>query len=275
MPYLPRATEAGHIHVCAHRGHSVGAPENTLPAFQAAVDRGATVLEIDVVLTHDDAVVLLHDEILDRTTDGKGRVADHDLEAIKRLDAGAWFSPDFAGTRVPTLVEVLGFARGAGVGLLVEIKERQRVPRILDRLGELLAAEKAEDDLLVISFDHVSLRQLRDKFPALRTEIITHARHADPIAVARSAAAVSVSIEWNMFHPDDAVALHDSGIAVRVSIPRPERFALRRAYGFDDEARVVEQLAAGNIDVLLSDDASFARRLVEAGSTRQASPRRR
>jgi glycerophosphoryl diester phosphodiesterase len=266
MPYLPLAREAGHIHVCAHRGHSVGAPENTLPAFQAAVDRGATVLEIDVVLTRDDAIVLVHDEILDRTTNGKGRAGDLDLAAIKQLDAGAWFGPDFAGTPVPTLAEVLSFARSAQVGLLVEIKERQRVDVMLDRLGELIAAEQAEEDLLVISFDHVSLVEMRARFPRIRTEVITHARHADPVAVARSAGATSVSIEWNMFHPDEARALHDSGIAVRVSIPRPDRFALRRAYGFDDEARVEEQLAAGNIDVLLSDDASFVRRLVDSVS---------
>jgi glycerophosphoryl diester phosphodiesterase len=266
MPYLPLAREAGHIHVCAHRGHSVGAPENTLPAFKAAVDRGATVLEIDVVLTRDDAIVLLHDEIVDGTTDGKGRAADFDLAAFKRLDAGAWFSPEFAGTRIPTLAEVLAFARASGVGLLVEIKERQRADVMLGRLGEFITAEKAEQDLLVISFDHVSLVQLKARFPQLRTEIITHARHADPVAVARSVGAVSVSIEWNMFHPDDARALHEAGIAVRVSIPRPERFALWQAYGFHDEVRVLEQLAAGNIDVLLSDDASFVRRLVDSVS---------
>src|SRR5687768_13917735 len=124
MPYLPLAREAGHIHVCAHRGHSVGAPENTLPALHAANDLGATVAEIDVVLTRDEAIVLLHDEILDRTTDGKGRVAALDLADIAHLDAGSWFSRDFAGTRIPTLKQALDAARSRGMGL-VEIKERQ------------------------------------------------------------------------------------------------------------------------------------------------------
>lgn len=272
MPYLPLAREAGHIHVCAHRGHSVGAPENTLPAFKAAVERGATVLEIDIVLARDDAIVLLHDEILDRTTDGKGRVAALDLEALKHLDAGAWFGSDFVGTRIPTLAETLAFARSNDVGLLVEIKERQRTELILERLGAFLVAEKAENDVLVISFDHVSLLRLRDRFPALRTELITHARHVDPVAVARNAGAISVSIEWNMFHPDDAQALHDAGIAVRVSMPRPERLALRRSYGFDDEAKVIGYLRAGLIDVLLGDDAAFTWMLVDAAGRRANNP---
>ena len=264
MPYSPLAREAGFIHVCAHRGHSVAAPENTIPAFQAAVDLGATVLEIDVVLTRDDAIVLMHDEILDRTTNGKGRVAARDLAVIQALDAGAWFDPKFTGTRVPTLTKTLAFARSVGVGLLIEIKERQRPETILERLGSLLIEERAEAEVLVISFDHVSLRRLRDSFPNLRTELITHARHVDIAGIANRAGAASVSIEWNMFHPDDARALHESGIGVRVSMPRPERLAHRRGYGFDDEAKVVEYLRAGLIDVLLGDDAAFTRKLVDA-----------
>src|SRR4051812_34444250 len=126
MPYRPLATEAGRIHVCAHRGHSIGAPENTVPALVAAAERGATVCEIDIVLTRDHQVVLLHDEILDRTTDGQGRVATYTLSELRRLDAGSWFAPAFAGTRIPTLDEALASARAHGMGLLVEIKERQR-----------------------------------------------------------------------------------------------------------------------------------------------------
>ena len=116
MPYRPLAAEAGRVHVCAHRGHSIAAPENTLPALIAAAEHGATCCEIDVVLTRDDEIVLLHDEILDRTTDGRGRVADYDLAALRELDAGAWFDPRFAGTRVPTLAEALADGPGARPG---------------------------------------------------------------------------------------------------------------------------------------------------------------
>jgi glycerophosphoryl diester phosphodiesterase len=268
LPYLPLARDAGFVHVCAHRGYSVIAPENTLPALEAGAAHGATVAEIDIVLTRDDEIVLMHDEILDRTTNGEGRVADRDLAALRQLDAGAWFAPGFAGTRVPTLAEAIRTARRLGIGLLVEIKERQRPLPLLERLGPLIEAEAALDDLLVISFDHPSLLLAQRHIPGLRTEIITHARHVDPAGLARTAGASSVSIEWDMFHADDARALHAAGIAVRVSVPRPARLELRGRYGIDDETALGRALAEGLIDVLAGDDTGFVRGLVDrhAGS---------
>jgi glycerophosphoryl diester phosphodiesterase len=266
MPYRPLAREAGRVHICAHRGHSIGAPENTLPALEAAASYGATVAEIDVVLTRDDHLVLLHDEILDRTTNGKGRVADLSLAEVKRLDAGSWFGPGFSGTRVPTLQEALAAARSLGMALLIEIKERQRPKAVIEQLVRLLESENAVDDVLVISFDHVSLAQLKDRLPAIRTELITHARHVDPLGMAQRAGASSVSIEWDMFDAGDALALHSANVAVRVTLPRPHRLALRRGYGFDDEIRVTAHLAAGHIDVLAGDDTvSLCRLASDAG----------
>ena len=110
MSFVPLASKAGRVHVCAHRGHSAAAPENTLPALEAAAAHGATAAEIDLVLTRDDRLVVLHDEILDRTTSGSGRVAALTFAEVKRLDAGAWFGPAFAGTRVPSLEEALAAA---------------------------------------------------------------------------------------------------------------------------------------------------------------------
>lgn len=252
MSYIPLASAAGRFHVCAHRGHSIATPENTLPALEAAAAHGASVAEIDVVLTRDDEIVLLHDEILDRTTSGKGRAAALDLSAIRQLDAGAWLDRRFAGTRVPTLMEALTAAGRLGIGLLVEIKERQRVERMIARLAEVL--RDSLDDVLVISFDHVSLVAVRERIPGARTELITHARHVDPAGLARRAGAASVAIEADMFHADDARALHAAGVAVRVTLPRPEKIAARRAYGLDIEAPVVAALREGLIDVLAGDD---------------------
>ena len=268
MPYKPLAVEAGHIHVCAHRGHSVGAPENTLTALVAAAERGATVCEIDVVLSRDDEIVLVHDEILDRTTDGRGRVADYTLAELRRLDAGSWFGPEFAGARIPTLREALATARGCGMGLLVEIKERQRPDRLIDRLADLFAIEGWLDDVLLISFDHPVLMRAQRRIAGLRTELITHARHIDPAALATRAGAASVAIEWDMFQPDDARALHDASIAVRLTIPRPQRLALRRQYGFDDQSRLADYLTAGLVDVLAGDDTDAVASLVREAMNR-------
>ena len=277
MTHHPLASEAGFVHVCAHRGHSVGAPENTLPALDAAAERGATLAEIDVVLTRDGEIVLLHDEILDRTTDGRGRVAACDLAELRRLDAGAWFAPAFAGTRIPTLAEALAAARRHGMGLLVEIKERRRTDLMIERLAEVLTAERAVEEVLVISFDHPSLLDMKLRLPAVRTELITHARHVDPVGLARRAGAASLAIEWDMFHPDDARALHAAGVAVRVTLPRPERLALRRGYGLDDEPAIADALAAGLIDALAGDDVEAVAGLVRrhaAAHQRNPSPTR-
>jgi glycerophosphoryl diester phosphodiesterase len=268
MSYIPLASAAGRIHVCAHRGHSIGTPENTLPALEAAATHGASVAEIDVVLTRDDEIVLLHDEILDRTTSAKGRAAALDLAAIKALDAGSWFGPAFAGTRVPTLDEALATAKRLGIGLLVEIKERQRVERMIARLGEVLAAATALDDVLVISFDHVSLVAVRERIAGVRTELITHARHIDPVGLALRAGAASVAIEADMFHAGDARDLHAAGIAVRVTLPRPAKIAVRRAYGLDIEAPIIAALKEGLIDVLAGDDTAAIAGLVRAHSPR-------
>jgi len=92
--------------IFAHRGDLAHAPENTLPSFQQALQKGADGVELDAKLTADGHVIVIHDPTLDRTTDGKGRVAASTLEVIRKLDAGTWFNEKFAGTKVPLLEEV-------------------------------------------------------------------------------------------------------------------------------------------------------------------------
>lgn len=263
MSFRPRAAEAGGIHVCGHRGHSAGAPENTLPALEAAARLGATCCEVDLLLTRDERIVLRHDELLGRSDDGEGRVAAHGLAELRRLDAGAWFAPAFRGTPIVTLEEALEAAERLRLGLLLEIKERERPDLLIERLGEALRAGRALDRVLVISFEHPSLLRAAARIPGLRTELITHARHLDPAGLARRAGAASIAIEWDMFHPEDARALHAEGVAVRVTIPRPEAIARRRAHGLDLEAKLGPALAEGLIDLLAGDDVAFVRGWVE------------
>ena len=93
--------------ICAHRGASASHPENTIPALREAVRLGAHMIEIDLRMTRDGAVVLMHDATVDRTTDGRGRVAEMTLPRIKKLDAGRSKDLQFEGTKVPTLEEAL------------------------------------------------------------------------------------------------------------------------------------------------------------------------
>lgn len=91
--------------ILAHRGDSLHAPENTLPAISQALQKGADGIELDVKLTADGHVVVIHDSDVDRTTDGTGRISSLTLEAARKLDAGSWFAPEFSGTRIPLLEE--------------------------------------------------------------------------------------------------------------------------------------------------------------------------
>jgi len=110
------------IAVIAHRGEHLAHPENTLPAFQAAIDAGADFFELDVRTTADGQLVLMHDGKVDRTTNGTGLVRTMTLDQIRALDAGVKFAPEFAGTKVPTFEEALNLARGK-IGVYVDCKE--------------------------------------------------------------------------------------------------------------------------------------------------------
>jgi glycerophosphoryl diester phosphodiesterase len=111
-PASPSSETPKKIMVIAHRGEHLKHPENTLPAFQAAIDAGADYFELDVRTTSDGKFVLMHDSTLDRTTNGTGEVYKHTFDEIRALDAGAKFSPAFAGTKVPTLDEAFDLAHG-------------------------------------------------------------------------------------------------------------------------------------------------------------------
>jgi glycerophosphoryl diester phosphodiesterase len=263
MPFSFVAREAGRVHICGHRGYSLHYPENTLPALQAAKAWGATTVEIDVVLTADSEPIILHDLTVDRTTDGHGFAADLSLERIRSFDAGSGFHPRFAGTRIPTLAEVLDWAVREDMGLVLEIKEAERPDVAVDRAVSLLGETGSLDRVVVISFDHVVLKRAVERHPGLRTEAITHARHADIVGVLRSCGASAVSIELEMFHPDDARALHEASCSIRVHVPRPEQLAEYWRGGRDPLPDLVQWIAEGLIDTVSGDDVPFIARLVE------------
>lgn len=106
-----------------HRGASAYAPENTLQALHLAAEMDATWLETDVRITSDNELVMIHDEDVDRTTNGSGIVAQTSLEDIRKLDAGGWFSTKFKGVKIPTLSEYLSAALERNLALVLELKE--------------------------------------------------------------------------------------------------------------------------------------------------------
>jgi glycerophosphoryl diester phosphodiesterase len=122
LVFCATLSAADRIVVIAHRGEHRAHPENTLPAFQAAIDAGADFFELDVRTTSDGRLVLMHDAKVDRTTNGSGAVRELTFDQIRALDAGAKFSPQFAGTKVPSFEEALALARGK-IGVYVDSKD--------------------------------------------------------------------------------------------------------------------------------------------------------
>ena len=147
--------------VIAHRGSSAAAPENTIAAFERAITDGADAIELDVHLSRDDHPVVIHDETLERTTNGSGPVRGHTMRELKRLDAGAWRGRAFAGQRLQTLQEVLERFRGR-TRFWIELKGGSELyPDIEERIVGLLEVYDVIDGALVQSFDHAALARLR------------------------------------------------------------------------------------------------------------------
>ena len=138
-----------------HRGAAALEPENTLLSMQKAIDLGVDQIEIDVHLTRDQHLVVIHDTTVDRTTDGQGAVADFALEEIKRLDAGK-------GERIPTLQEVIDLVRGKVV-LQIELKG----PDTAEPVVRTVEQNNIESEVLLTSFVHERLREARQLNPSL------------------------------------------------------------------------------------------------------------
>ena len=144
--------------IVAHRGFRAKYPENTLSAFEAAIEVGADMIELDVVMTRDRVPVVIHDSTLDRTTDGKGKVSEHTYSELKKLDAGSWFSPKFQGEYIPTLEELLIKIRGR-ITVNIEIKpECFENPAPLDaieiQICNLVEKLDMSNSVLISSFEH-------------------------------------------------------------------------------------------------------------------------
>ena len=159
----------------AHRGASAAAPENTLAAFRLAVEMGAPAIELDVHLTADGEVVVIHDATLDRTTDRAGAVASLTSAEIRAADAGYRFTVDGgasypfrgAGERVPTLGDVVAWLP-AGIALVVEIKALAAVDAAVSILAGAAVGERAS----LISFDEPAIARARALDPALSTGLL-------------------------------------------------------------------------------------------------------
>ncbi|MER7757633.1 glycerophosphodiester phosphodiesterase family protein [Kitasatospora sp. NPDC097643] len=221
--------------VFAHRGGSSAAPENTLLSDEVARRAGAEWIENDVQPSRDGVPYVLHDETVDRTTNGRGRIRDLTSAQLDALDAGSWFAPAYAGTRLPTLAAQLDDLRTRGGKLLLEIKgphSREEVARIVQEVRDHGMADR----VVVQSFEVDALRYTRELAPELPLALLRSTLDPDPVATARE-------LGLTAYHPSDGALaarpevvadLHAAGVAVNVwTVDQPARWKALDAAGVD------------------------------------------
>lgn len=153
--------------IVAHRGASGVAPENTLAAIRAAEEQGSDYVEIDLHMTADGHVIVLHDSTVDRTSNGKGKVGEMMLADVQALDAGSWFSKEFAGARIPTLEEIFRSA-GKETKLILELKSgSEKYPEIERKVVELIEQFRMSNRIVLKSFNPVILNTFEKIAPEI------------------------------------------------------------------------------------------------------------
>jgi len=230
------------------------APENTLAAFRRAITDGADAIELDVRLTSDGEVVVIHDSRLERTTNGRGWVERTTLADLQRLSAGAWFHRKFSGERIPTLAEVLRITR-TRIGVNIEIKNRRSGRKrfdIVERTCAIVEDYGSLSTVLISSFNHAHVKRVREIQPKILTGVLYHpVKHfrRSPSRLAAAAGAGAFICSKNVFRSRTAIGLASHRM-------------LSGVYSIND-ARTLRRVLTGGANLIYSDRVADLRRLLD------------
>ena len=227
---------------CAHRGAGELAPENTLASLRLGRDHGYRMAEIDVKLSADGVAFLLHDDTLERTTDGAGRADALPWRELSRLDAGSWHSPAYAGEPIPTLAAVARFCRANGVALNIEIKPmpgRERETGAAVALDAAALWKGSDVPPLLSSFSATALEAALETVPALPRAWLTETLPADWRARCVALGCIALDAKHTLLRADTIAAAHAAGLRVA-------------AWTVNDPMRVAE-LASWDVDTVITD----------------------
>ncbi len=242
--------------VIGHRGASAHAPENTLPAFELAVEMGADAIEFDVMLTRDEQVVVIHDPQLDRTTTGTGRVPALTAAEVRRWTAAGSFQDAYPEASVPLLEEVLDLY-GSRIPLNIELKNLHApADRLPARVAELVAASSDSDRILFSSFNPLALLHIRRLCPDRPVALL-----ASPgLAGAWARSGLGNMIPHQAIHP----YLRD----VTRTLIRKAHKQGRRVHTYTvNQAADIRQMADMGVDGIFTDDPAGARAILTGTST--------
>jgi glycerophosphoryl diester phosphodiesterase len=240
--------------VIGHRGAAARAPENTLTGLRKARELGCRWVEFDVRLTMDKHLILLHDDRIERTTDGRGSAAALPLAALRRCDAGAWCGPGFKGERIPTLADAVALLGEIGIGANVELKA------VRGREAETGAAAAAmlcrlwPSHLpvpLISSFHQDALAAARARSPGIARGILFRAVPKNWRAVAESLGCAAIHADHRRLHPAIAAEIRQSGyLLLAYTVNDPARAHLLLEWGvvsvFSDVPHILAAAGVGD-----------------------------
>ncbi len=225
--------------VIGHRGLAALAPENTLPSFKAAADHGLRFVELDAKLCHSGEVIVLHDNRIDRTSNGHGRAADMTLTQLRHHDFGAWFAPSFTGTRISLLTEVLDFCAQRDMGVNIELKPNpEQYAKTAQAVADVIAKGRFAErlPLLLSSFSLQSLRAIK-KYAAHLPRGLLLERQFDTsraLALLAELEAISCNVDALLMTADKIATIKSAGFAVMAWTVNDVGDARRlRAWGVD------------------------------------------
>lgn len=239
----------GNVKIIAHRGYSSVYPENTLAAFAGAVDIGADMIELDVQETKDGVIVVFHDDNLSRVTGQEGAIADYTYDELSAMDAGSWFSEDFAGERIPTLAEVMDLMKDTDMDIYLELKDIGEVDGFEESVLQVVDEYDMRERCLFASFQYSYLQtyenidasintllnttseavDLAETFPAdyygLYDSVITSEQVADIYNAGKHA------YVWTVSEPSDMKRVMDMGVeGIVTNYPGRAKVAIRDEY---------------------------------------------
>lgn len=180
--------------ILAHRGAKADAPENTLAAFQLAVQQGSDGVELDIHLTLDNHIVVCHDCTVDRTTNGTGIIRQMTLDQIRKLDAGSWYHESFSGEKIPTLEEVLDLLPDHYL-VNIEVKEFYD-GAIVEPLLKVIRSYRFDERFVLSSFDHKCMKYMKLIDPRLRIGLLYSNNMVDPVGYSKL-----LGVEVYSLHP--------------------------------------------------------------------------
>jgi len=238
--------------VIAHRGDSKNAPENTLASFKRALEIGADGIELDVQLTKDGQLVVIHDERVDRTTDGIGFVKDFTLKELKRLDAGIKFDKKFAGERIPSLYEVFELIGHKNFIVNIEIKSGIVLyPGIEEKLIKAIEDYDFEDRVVISSFNHYSLRDVKRMAPEFKIGLLYQCGLVEP---------------WHMAIRMKAYSLHPFYFNIIPELVEGCKKNNIKLFPWTvDRKEDMEMMIKAGVDAIITDDPQTLINLLEKG----------